>query len=152
MKTPSLYVASVAQLLLMAACAGCNSSSSTSSSTSDTPGPIAGGTVPITLCEQDCEKAPDVRYRKLPLNSKELQSLGQAVPIAKGAPVSTHLHASVVDGNLNFTSDSDSAHSSGVATTLAVGAHGSQPASQIKVVATPQAAALLHQRMSQPGG
>jgi hypothetical protein len=151
MRTHSPTLASVAQLLILAACTGCNSSSTVSSSTvSDASGAIAAGTVPIQLCEKDCEKAPDERYRKLPLNSKELQSLSRAVPVAKEAPVSTHLHASVVDGNINFTSDPDSTHTAGVITTLALGAHGSQPASQIKVVATPQAAALLHQRMSQP--
>ena len=145
MKNTSLTLAIIANLLLLSGCSSCNSPSPYPE-----PDPYAGA-APIQLCERNCEKAPEEKaarpnWQQLKLNPKESVSLSHAVPAGKEAQAPTHLHASVVDGNLVFSSDSEPTHGT-AATTIAVPAHGSEPAMQLKVIASPEAAALLHKRM-----
>ncbi len=148
MKNPNFAVILIAPLLALTGCPWWGS-----------PDPDPPNTVPITgttvtqLCERDCERAPkimlykNVNYHSINFNQNESASLSRALP--KGAPASgaIHLHATVVNGSLVFTPDSNPAHTGSTTTTLALAPNGSKTGVQLKIVATPEAEALLHQRI-----
>jgi hypothetical protein len=146
MKNHSLAVIFTAQLLLLLT--GCPSSSPVPPSPNNTEQVSTAGPTLVQLCEVNCQKQPNLEYIKLPLKTSESNSLLNAVPIGQKVTAATHLDASVVNGGLVFKSDSEPTHiTDATTTTISVAAHGTVPATNLKVFATPEAAALMHKRI-----
>ena len=101
------------------------------------------------LCETGCED----QFRSLKINPKQAGwpnlslKQGEANSLQRAVSGNSHVHADVVNGQLAFSTDQNAAHlgSKDLAIALDPGKSG-QPSTLVRVVASPAAAALLHQR------